>query len=275
MARLYYGHVNTNGVKIHYYRTGDEKPSVVFLHGFSDNGLCWSRLALRLEPFYDVILVDARGHGLSSITEDGHSPEDRAADIAGLITSLQLDTPPPIVGHSMGAETAVMTAALYPKLVGSLILEDPPFWDAPQRETPEARLKRAEKFRQQIMDWKGKNLDELIEIGKRMYPNWDEVDLFQWGKAKQQVSPLIFSAIEQNRPNWQEYARKVKCPVLLITGDPRLGAIVTLEVAKSVSKMWRRSQVIEIPNTGHNIRRDQFEAYYDAVKNFLRKNTRW
>jgi len=228
-----------------------------------------------LEPFYDVILVDSRGHGLSGNTEDGYTPEDRAADVAGLITSLKLDSPPPIVGHSMGAETAVMTAALHPKLVGSLILEDPPFWDTPQRETPEARLKRADKFRQQIIDWKGKNLDELMDIGKRMYPNWHEADLFQWGKAKQQVKTLVFSAIEQNRPNWQEYTRQVKCPVLLITGDPRLGAIVTPEVAKTISKMWRRSQVINIPNAGHNIRRDQFEAYYDVVKKFLRKNTRW
>lgn len=274
MARLAYGHVNTNGVKLHYYRTGDEKPSVVFLHGLSDNGLCWSRLALRLEPFYDVILVDARGHGLSGVTDDGYTPEDRAADVAGLIQSLQLEAPP-IMGHSMGAETAVMTAALYPKLVGSLILEDPPFWDNPKKETPETRAQRAEKFRQQILDWRKKTLDELMEIGKRMHPNWDEADLFQWGKAKQQVRPSVFSGIEVERPDWREYARKVKCPVLLIFGDPRLGGIVTSEVAKEVSKMWRRPQIYQIPDAGHNIRRDQFEAYYDATKQFLRKNTRW
>lgn len=274
MARLFYGHVQTNGAKIHYYRTGDEKPSVVFLHGFSDNGLCWSRLALRLEPFYDVILVDARAHGLSSAPEQGYSPEDRAADVAGLIHSLQLATPP-IVGHSMGAETAVMTAALYPKLVGSLILEDPPFWETPKKESLDAREQRAEKFRKQIMDWRGKPLAELIETGKRLYPNWEEVDLFQWGKAKQQVRPISVEAIAQDRPDWRTYARQVKCPALLITADPRLGAIVTSEIAKEVTRMWRKSQVVEIPDAGHNIRREQFESYYDAIKLFLRKNTRW
>ncbi|MCE5208196.1 MAG: alpha/beta hydrolase [Chloroflexi bacterium] len=274
MARLYYGHVITNGVKLHYYRTGDEKPSVIFLHGISDNGLCWSRLALRLEPFYDVIMVDARGHGFSEATETGYTPEDRAADVAGLIEALHLEKPS-IAGHSMGAETAVMVAAMYPKMAGCLLLEDPPFWHQAHKETPEARAQRRDHFRQQITEWRVKSLDELIQIGKQMYPNWDETDLFQWGKSKQQVNPVVFDGIESERLSWREYARQVKCPVLLITGDPLLGAIITQEVTDELKKMWKKPEIVHIEHAGHNIRRDQFELYHETVKKFLRKNTDW
>lgn len=274
MARLYYGHVITNGVKLHYYRTGDEKPSVIFLHGISDNGLCWSRLAFQLEPFYDVILVDTRGHGFSDATENGYTPPDRAADVAGLIQALQLEKPP-IVGHSMGAETAVMVAALHPKLVGSLLLEDPPFWANANNETPEARAHRIQHFRKIYEDNHGKSLDELIQTGKRMHPNWDETDLFQWAKAKQQVNPAVYEGIEGERPSWREFAKLVKCPVLLLTGDPILGALITPEIADELSKMWKRADIVHIDHAGHNIRRDQFEIYTDVVKKFLRKNTRW
>jgi N-formylmaleamate deformylase len=274
MARLYYGHVNTNNAKIHYYRTGDEKPPVVFLHGFSDNGLCWSRIAYLLERYYDVILVDARAHGFSEATEDGYSPEDRAADVAGLIEQLQLGAPP-LVGHSMGADTAVFTAALYPKLVGSLILEDPPFWKDEGKETEESRQHRAERFHQQIIEQREKSLDELIEIGKNQHPNWDQTDLFQWGKSKQQVRMQALKLVQEKRESWQFYARQVKCPVLLITGDPDRGAIVTPEIAEEAKRMWRKSELVNIAGAGHNIRRDNFEMYYQAVKNFLRKQTKW
>jgi pimeloyl-ACP methyl ester carboxylesterase len=39
-----------NGVRLHYYRTGDgSKPALVLVHGFSDDGLCWLQTALDLE----------------------------------------------------------------------------------------------------------------------------------------------------------------------------------------------------------------------------------
>lgn len=78
MAKLFYGHVRVQDVKIHYYRTGEEKPAVVLLHGFGDSALSWSRLALRLEPDYDVIMIDARGHGLSDGPELGYRQIGRA-----------------------------------------------------------------------------------------------------------------------------------------------------------------------------------------------------
>ena len=65
MNKLYYGSVRANGIKIQYYRTGEDKQPVVMLHGLTDSGLCWNYLAMALEPEYDVVLLDARGHGMS------------------------------------------------------------------------------------------------------------------------------------------------------------------------------------------------------------------
>ena len=55
-----------NNIEIHYYRTGGEKPQVVLNHGAAGGGLCWTRVAMELQSDYDVIMVDARGHGLPS-----------------------------------------------------------------------------------------------------------------------------------------------------------------------------------------------------------------
>jgi N-formylmaleamate deformylase len=43
------GNVIANGIRIHYHRTGGDKPPVVLSHGSTDNGLYWTRVAQALE----------------------------------------------------------------------------------------------------------------------------------------------------------------------------------------------------------------------------------
>jgi N-formylmaleamate deformylase len=51
--------LSVNGVRLHYSRTGHgDKPPLVFVHGFLDNGLCWTPVARDLEAEYDVIALD-------------------------------------------------------------------------------------------------------------------------------------------------------------------------------------------------------------------------
>ena len=101
----YDGTIKANGIRQHYYRTGDgSKPALVLCHGVTDNGLCWTPVARALENAFDVIMVDARGHGLSDAPEDGYTTEDRADDVAALIQALGLEKPI-ILGHSMGGSS--------------------------------------------------------------------------------------------------------------------------------------------------------------------------
>jgi hypothetical protein len=37
------GNFITDGIKIHYHRSGGKKPPIVLLHGATDDGLCWER----------------------------------------------------------------------------------------------------------------------------------------------------------------------------------------------------------------------------------------
>ena len=119
------GYVNANGLKIHYYRTGGDKPKVIFNHGAGDDGLCWTRVVKELEADYDCIMVDGRGHGLTSSGKGDYSTAQRVADLAGLIQALGLERPV-VGGHSLGADTSMNFAALHPELTRAVFLEDPP-----------------------------------------------------------------------------------------------------------------------------------------------------
>ncbi len=71
MTALSEGNVQANDITIHYHRTGgDHKPSILLLHGITDSGQCWPRVAHDLEGSYDVIMTDARGHGHSGTSAD-------------------------------------------------------------------------------------------------------------------------------------------------------------------------------------------------------------
>lgn len=46
-------YVSTNSVRLHYLRTGGDKPQVLLLHGLSDNGACWNPVIEALKADFD------------------------------------------------------------------------------------------------------------------------------------------------------------------------------------------------------------------------------
>jgi N-formylmaleamate deformylase len=116
MAEWLEGEVYANGINIHYYRSdGSNKPSILLLHGITDSGQCWSRVAHDLEGSYDVIMTDARGHGRSGDIATGFSTTILADDAAAVIRALGLEKPY-LFGHSMGARTLGKRHGSIPRL---------------------------------------------------------------------------------------------------------------------------------------------------------------
>jgi len=273
MARLIYGHILSNGVRVHYYRTGDEKPPVILLHGNCDNGLCWGNFGLGLEPDYDVVMPDARGHGLSDAPENGYSDSVLAQDVTAMIHELDL-VKPAIVGHSMGAQTAAVLAAHHPELVSCIVLEDPPWYADGRSKLADGGSLLPAQMRQQIDNFRQRSLEDLIKQVEYDHPHWNKNEYFQWAKARLQLktnASKIFAAYPDDKNSWLEITRQIKCPVLLITADPAAGAVVTPEVARVASLPWKKSQVVKILDAGHDIRRDQPDLYQDVVARFLQK----
>ncbi|HZW04921.1 MAG TPA: alpha/beta hydrolase [Anaerolineaceae bacterium] len=267
MPRLMYGSIRANGVRINYYRTGDDKPPVVLLHGFSDAALSWNRLPVALEPEFDVVLVDARGHGYSAAPETGYAPEDHAADLLALIEQLQLDRPA-LVGHAMGAVVAATLAAAHPAMVRGLILEEPTW---PQPGADEAgRAQHAAEWREQIRTQKELSLDELSDLCVASFPAWHSTEAFQWAKAKQLVKPLAAGFFEAPWPDWQGVLQQISAPGLLVAGEPALGSLVGPQVFEQAGRLWRRGEVVRVAGAGHNVHREQYREFLRLTQRFLR-----
>ena len=258
------GVLPVTGGHLAYHRTGGDKPALVLSHGLTDNGLCWSRLAAALAPDFDVIMLDARGHGESSRMV-GAPPDHAGRDIAEAIDFLGLRSPI-VMGHSVGARATADFAGAYPGLASKVILEDPPFLPVAD---PAAAALRRRKFRDQVEAFQAMAEADIIALGRKTSPDWHEDEFPAWVAGKRQVDP---DAMPDYRTPWQESLRAITAPILLIRGEPARGGLVTAEIADAAMDLNPNITTVLIPNAGHNIRRENFDGYLATVRGFLASN---
>jgi pimeloyl-ACP methyl ester carboxylesterase len=212
-------------------------------------------------------MLDARGHGRSDGPEEGYGSLEHAADVAGLIRGLGL-VKPLILGHSMGAATALALAGTYPDLPGAILLEDPPAWWLTAAPTA-GPTNRRQRFGSWIVDVKRKTKAELITVAREQSPTWAEAELGPWAESKLRLSFNVLTA-EQSAPiDWVATVKAITCPALLITADVERGAIVNPEQMAALHTLLPQVQTVQIPQAGHNIRREQFARYMEVVQGFL------
>ncbi len=256
--------IQANGISQHYYRSGGDKPPLVLLHGFTDSAACWFPATDSLEQDYDVILVDARGHGKSQrIAGIGFRNEALADDVAGLIKALHLNKPA-VLGHSMGGLTALILAANYPDLAGCLLMEDPPF-SAPATAGEITAWMR--QWGASVRQWQGDSLEDLMAAEHERSPRWSEAELKPWAESKHQLDLDVFEA-HLPRPTWQSLMPKVECPILLIYGDN--GTMVDDALAAEAASLWKQGESVQIAGAGHCIRRDNLHDFLAVVHQFLK-----
>jgi len=258
------GRLAVTGGHLAYHRTGGGGPALVLSHGLTDNGLCWSRLAEALAPAFDVIMLDARGHGDSARTA-GCADLDPARDIAEAVEQLGLRFPI-VMGHSVGARATAEFAAAWPGIPGRVVLEDPPFLPLPDEA---AIATRQQKFRQHLDSFRSLSLAEIEALGRKSSPGWHGHEFPAWAASKRQVDP---EAMPHYRTAWQTAIARIVAPTLLIHGDPALGGLVTPALAAEARSLNPRITAVQIRGAGHNIRRENFEAFLEEVRDFLKSS---
>jgi len=256
------GNCATNGINIHYTRTGASQPPLILLHGLTANGACWTALAHAMQAEYDVIMPDARGHGKSSVPDYGYRYEDLANDVVGLIEALRL--PPPIlIGHSMGGLIAAVVASRNPKLLRGLILADPTFLSPKvQREIRDSDV--ADQHRRYLT----MSLDDVVAEARSRHPDrsLDTIELI--ARARLQTSMGAFDVLTPPNPNYMQVVSAIEIPGLLVIGGS--AGVVSPEVAADLQRLNPRLQVEQIPEVGHGLHYDQPERFAAVVKSFLR-----
>ncbi len=275
------GTVEANGIRHHYYRTGGSRPALVLLHGYMEGALAWLRVARVLEKEYDVIMVDARGHGDSARIATGFTPKLLTEDAAGVIRALNLRDSR-VLGFSQGAATAVRLAAAHPDLVRSVVAAGWPESTGQAAVSSPGYRAWLDAYTAWLRDLKTQTHEERMVsaltqlppgaplLPEEEYVPWVEncaaldLDLVQMGDKlwAQQSSDMV----ELNQA-----LLRVECPGLIIKSSffPKPGAPQYTEEEASDRP---NIKIIRFVNAGHLIHREQFDQFIRLVSAFLAEN---
>lgn len=246
-----------NGLEHHVVTWGhDAASSVVFLiHGFMDAAGTWDRVAPALaEAGHWVIAPDMRGFGTGARVPAGgyyHFP-DYVADLSGLVERMVGERRLALVGHSMGGTVVTLFAGAYPERVSRLVTIEglgPPDndwavgptrmrrWleDLKESRAPKA-IPREQARRRLALAHPGVPAEVLDTRLPHLVRDVGGGDVeWLYDPLHRTTSPTPFFA-----KLFEEYARKVTCPVVFVSGGSsgfhppdeaeRLKAFAELEV---------------------------------------------
>lgn len=200
-------YVNNDGVQIHYEVEGQGEPLVI-QHGFTSSVETVRLLGYSdsLKSSHQVILIDARGHGLSDKPRTPESYGLQAAVNDVIVVLDALDIPAThFFGYSMGGAIGFAMAKFAPvRLISLIIGAAHPFED------------NLESFR----NIDGKDPDAFVKA----------LEVFLGEKIEPEIVPLVMTndlealaAAARPRPNMEDMLPGLDIPCLLFAGteDPR------------------------------------------------------
>lgn len=263
------GDVESNGVRLHYTRTGGDGPAMVVAHGVFDDGRCRTPLAREFETVYDVITYDARGHGLSDAPESGYGVDDRVADLVGLLDALDV-TDPILFGHSMGGDTVLATASQHPDLPRAVVAVDPAsLLEHDEDEDEEDVENRAEGVRQQILWWHDHSKAELLTEDDELAGHveaGDEELASLLADARLRVSPNIVEVFENGWLDPEDAYPEITAETLVLRAD---GDEAQRERDHERADKIENGRLVHVDGAGHCVFRDRRDVATREMRQFL------
>src|SRR5919201_6022325 len=107
-----------------YTHDGHGEKTLLLIHGWACDSHDWMWQLPALLEAYRVIAVDLRGHGRSTVTIGGYTPQQFAADLSVLLDAVDAG-PAVAIGHSLGAIVVNTLAVEHSAAVAAVVAIDP------------------------------------------------------------------------------------------------------------------------------------------------------
>jgi len=269
--------VQPGGRRFYYLDRGEPGNSaVLLLHGFNQTAHSWDDFAPRLaEAGFRVVAFDQRGHGESERPPDGdYGREAMADDVVRLADDLGIQRFS-LVGMSMGAVHATLTAVRHPARVHSLVLVD---W-APEVESAGVAAIA------QIAPLAFDSFDDAVAAMHAFNPRRTRDNLrARLGHSMRQEADgrwrwKVDAAGLTAHPRFREPPEsmwtaigQVACSCLVIRGAD--SELLSAAKAEQVVARFRTAELITIPDASHSVAGDKPEEFYAAVAPFLMRTAR-
>lgn len=270
------------GPKIGVRRFDGGGAPLVLIHGLSSSSAHYAGLGRTLaERGWSVSALDLRGHGVSDRVPGTYEITHYAADVEAFLRSLP--APAVLVGHSLGAATAVYLAGSRPDLVRAVFAEDPPLYHGMpgvMAATPYVPAFRAMRdAMRRLRDVGGGAVETQVMLSAQRTPDGTPVSETITSEAFtarvesfEACDPDVWDpAIEGWALAGWDPQRPVVVPMRVLRADPRLGAALTPDEAARFGAANPDVEIIEISGAPHGIREcvATAERYHHELDRFL------
>ena len=245
---------NANGVEINFIQASTSGQPLVLLHGTASEWQSFSPLISVFAEKFKVFVLDLRGHGGSSWGSEKNRLFDYAEDIKYFLEK-HIGQPCILYGHSLGAQIAIAVASLAPTYVKALVLGDIPFYYHNMTMKDTIWYEPFTELHHVINSFhSAKEIDDYMG---EQYPKMDEQRRKNRAVTLSHVDPGVVLTILEDRHiegyDTDALLRQIACQVLLIQGNPKLGAALNDEDMKYMAERIQNCNIVHMQDIGHGL----------------------
>ena len=216
---------------------------VLILPGITSPAITMDFVARELNDLCRPLVLDVRGRGLSD-SGTSWTLDDYASDVLAVLSELDLGSEPVLLGHSMGARIAAVTALRRP--LRGTVLVDPPL-SGPGRGPYPTTL---DAFLGQLAEAvRGTDADQVA----RAWPRWPRAEQAlraRWLSSCDETAIRATHAGFENEDFFDAWP-SVPAPSTVLYGAD--SPVVTADGAAEIAAANPRAELVRVPGTGHMI----------------------
>jgi pimeloyl-ACP methyl ester carboxylesterase len=255
--RVTHDYYAINGAKLYVESIGHGAP-VLFLHGglmFFDNA--YSKQIHDFAATHQVIGIDQRGHGHSPDGPWQLSYQMMAADTAAVLQKLKVGRVD-VVGHSDGANIALLLAHDHPELVRRLVVSGANLrgwsFEVMQANQKLSAAQIEEKVKRRAASLPPFFLEDYSAVSPDGRDHWMTLVTkcyWLWGQ------PVVIEPAD---------LKTIQAPVMVVAGDHDF---TTVEENAEIFRALPHGELFLVPGTGHGTFQNRPDLVNLAVKEFL------
>jgi pimeloyl-ACP methyl ester carboxylesterase len=228
------GYADVNGLHLYHEVYGAGTPLVLLHGGMMTIELSFAGLIPDLAERHQVIGVELQGHGRTADIDRPITPAALAGDVVALLDHLDLERAH-VLGHSMGAGTALELAVSHPSRVRSVVAASASVRPEGMHEDLTDPAKQATSTRMPTQQ----DFEDFRDAYQRLSPHPEHFQDF--------LTTLSTSSADLQGWSDEQLAR-ITAPVLLVLGDRDF---TTVEHGALMQHLIPGSQLAVLPDTTH------------------------
>jgi len=262
--------IPTQGIILQVREYPRDADAMLLLHFGGGNLMMWQRVVPAFREPYHLVLVDLRDHGKSDKPLCGDNIDQMARDLVGVLDQLKIDQVH-IIGSSLGAEVGLSLAAAFPDRVRSLVCDGAlcseygPYgtWEGSEIEFREYVEETISK--NHLSDTVFPSIREFVTSRKQAflkYGTWNDnfETMMEYDAHPLGDGTFTRSWQHQARENYmrayfdchfEEYYRRVDCPILMVTGDEEPENKLETRAMQEMSKLPANGRLVVVPGWNH------------------------